>query len=86
MSKLTPDSTTTCSQFNIMDIPHSWSAEQAMVVWEFLDVVAAAVWERYEPQLLTLIKTEIEQENTAQLDLFNPDHFMPDFDDDLPEF
>ncbi len=86
MSKLTPDITTTCLPLNTMAIPHHWSAEQAMVVWEFLDALASAVWERYEQPLITLIKDEIDQDNASQLDLFNPERNMPDFDDDLPDF
>ena len=84
MSTLIPD-TNTHSPFNSMEIPHHWSAEQAMLVWEFLEALTTAVWDRYEPQLVTLIQAEIEQENNAQLDLFDPERDRPDFDDDLPD-
>ena len=62
-----------------LTIPQYWSAEQAMVVWEFLDEVARCVWDRYELQLVELIKTELGRESSDQLDLFDPNDDLPDF-------
>ena len=62
-----------------LTIPQHWSAEQAMSVWEFLDEVARCVWDRYELQLVELIKTELGQESSDQLDLFDPNDDLPDF-------
>jgi hypothetical protein len=58
-------------------VPDHWSAEQAMVVWEFLDELARCVWDRYETPLVDLILAEMHQNNhhddeDQQLDLFDP--------------
>jgi hypothetical protein len=60
-------------------IPQHWSAEQAMVVWEFLDEVTQCVWDRYELPLVGLIKAELDQEPSDQLDLFDPNDELSDF-------
>ncbi len=86
MRKPNPGLTAAYTPISTLTIPQHWSAEQAMVVWEFLDEVAGCVWDRYELSLVELIKAELDQEHTEQLDLFNPDHHSPDFDDDLPDF
>jgi len=62
-----------------LTIPQHWSAEQAMVVWEFLDEEARCVWDRYELQLVELIKAELDQEPPDQPDLFDPHDDLPDF-------
>ena len=62
-----------------LTIPQHWSAEQAMAVWEFLDEVARCVWDRYELPLVELIKAELDQEPSDQLELFDPNDELPDF-------
>jgi len=62
-----------------LTIPQHWSAEQAMVVWEFLDEEARCVWDRYELQLVELIKAELDQEPPDQPDLFDLNDDPPDF-------
>ena len=79
MSKPNTGLTAAYLPISTITIPQHWSAEQAMSVWEFLDEVARCVWDRYELQLVELIKTELGRESSDQLDLFDPN-------DDLPHF
>ena len=58
-------------------IPDEWSPEQALAVYELLNEVVELIWERYELQLIELIRSELVENDTSQLDLF-------DFDDDIP--
>ena len=60
-----------------VDIPQDWSTEQALAVGEFLDEVTRRVWDRYEVQLVERIRTELYEDNAAQLDLFDPDDTIP---------
>ena len=62
-----------------LTIPPHWSAEQAMVVWEFLSEVTQCVWDRYELPLVERIKAELDQEAADQLDRFDPNDDLPDF-------
>ena len=57
--------------------PDHWSAEQALAVWELLDAVTRRVWERYEVQLVELIRADLDQGDDTQLDLFDPDDTIP---------
>ncbi|MCP3871210.1 MAG: hypothetical protein GY703_24540 [Gammaproteobacteria bacterium] len=79
MSKKNAALTTTYLPISTLTIPPHWSAEQAMVVWEFLDEVARCVWDRYELPLVEQIQAELYQESSNQLDLFDPNDDLPDF-------
>ena len=57
-------------------IPDDWSAEQALAVYEFLFELQQLIWDRYELQLYELLRPDIEENDTDQLDLF--------FNDDIP--
>ena len=58
------------------NIPDYWSAEQALAVYEFLLELQEQIWDRYELQLYELLRPDLEESDTNQLDLF--------FNDDLP--
>jgi len=67
----------TLSAYFTLPLPDHWTPEQALVVYELLNDLAEAVWNRYEIPLIELLTCELEQDNTSQLDLF-------DFDDPIP--
>lgn len=56
---------------NSISIPHDWSTEQALAVWEFLQGLTDAVWYRYELPLVELLKEE-RATGVDQLDMFDP--------------
>ncbi|MEG7523601.1 MAG: hypothetical protein M3H12_10930 [Chromatiales bacterium] len=39
-------------------IPDDWSPEEALVVYEFIDEIRDAIWNRYDLQLIELMKEE----------------------------
>ena len=61
------------AQSSKLEIPQEWSTDQALAVWEFLDELTRRVWERYEIQLVERFQAELEEDNPAQLDLFDTD-------------
>ena len=61
------------AQSSTIEIPQEWSTDQALAVWEFLDELTRRVWERYEIQLVERFQAELEDDNPAQLDLFDTD-------------
>jgi hypothetical protein len=60
-----------------LQLPDHWTPEQALAVYDLLNDLAEAIWNRYEIPLIELLAPEIYPHNTAQPDLF-------DFDDPLP--
>ena len=60
-----------------LQIPQYWSGEQALAVWELLDNIAGIVRDCYELQLIELIQSERCQQDSNQLDLFDPDDPIP---------
>jgi len=58
-------------------VPQDWTPEQALSVYEYLNQVAEAVWDRYEIDLLPLIVPSPTPADTRQLDLFDPDDELP---------
>ena len=79
MSKTNAGLTAAYLPISTLTIPQHWSGEQAMAVWEFLDEVARCVWDRYELSLVELIQSQLNQESSDQLDLFDPNDDLPDF-------
>lgn len=67
----------TLSAHFTLPLPDYWTPEQALVVYELLNDLAEAIWNRYEIPLIELLTCELEQDNTSQLDLF-------DFNDPIP--
>ena len=57
-------------------IPDDWSAEQALAVYEFLFELQQLIWDRYELQLYELLRPDLDEKDSDQLDLF--------FNDDIP--
>ncbi len=58
--------------------PDHWTPEQALAVYDLLNEMAEAIWNRYEIPLTELLIPELDQHiETAQRDLF-------DFDDPVP--
>ena len=57
--------------------PQHWSPEQALAVWECLEDLAWLIWERYERQLIALIRPDLDHGDTDHLDLFDPDDNIP---------
>jgi hypothetical protein len=62
---------------SLNDIPDDWSAEQALAVYEFLSDLEQRIWDRYELQLYELLRPDLEEVDTDQLDLF-------EFNDEIP--
>ncbi len=77
MSKTPPGIASTYAAMTTVQVPEHWSAEQALAVWEFLDEVTRRVWDRYEVQLIELIRADLDRDDDTQLDLFDPDDTIP---------
>jgi hypothetical protein len=60
-----------------LEVPQDWTPEQALSVYEYLNQVAEALWDRYEVDLLPLIVPSTNPADTKQLDLFDPDDELP---------
>jgi len=58
------------------EIPDHWSAQEALAVYELLNDIAEQIWERYDLQIMELLRSELDRDD-EQLDLF-------DFNDDIP--
>ena len=67
----------TLSAHFTLPLPDHWSPEQALVVYQLLSDLAETIWNRYEIPLIELLTSELEQNNSSQLDLF-------DFNDPIP--
>ncbi len=59
------------------DIPDYWSPQQALAIYELLADLQDRIWDRYELQLLALLRPDLEGLDDVQPDLF-------DFNDDIP--
>jgi len=58
--------------------PDHWTPEQALAVYDLLNEMAEAVWNRYEIPLTELLTPEFDQRaDTAQRDLFDLDDPVP---------
>lgn len=63
-----------------LQIPHDWTPEQALAVWELLNDLAERIWARYEIPLIELIRTDRLYDpdtNPNQFDLFDPNDEVP---------
>jgi hypothetical protein len=60
-----------------LQLPDYWTPEQALAVYDLLNDLAEAIWNRYEIPLIELLAPDLDRGNGAQPDLF-------DFDDPLP--
>jgi hypothetical protein len=67
----------TFSELFTLQLPDHWTPEQALAVYELLTDLANAIWNRYELTLIEQLRSECDDGNTSQPDLF-------DFDDPLP--
>jgi len=59
------------------DIPDYWSPQQALAIYELLGDLQQRIWDRYELQLLELLRPDLEEEYDDQPDLFDPDDEIP---------
>lgn len=59
------------------DITDYWSPDQALAIYQFLGDLQQQIGDRYEIQLLDLLHPDLDEMDTAQLDLF-------DFNDPIP--
>ena len=57
-------------------LPDHWTPEQALAVYELLKDLADTIWDRYELVLIEQLRSDLDPDDRAQLDLF-------DFDDPL---
>ena len=67
---------TLASRFTLQ-LPDYWTPEQALAVYDLLNDLAEAIWNRHEVALIEQLRSERDYGDTSQLDLF-------DFDDPLP--
>ena len=66
---------TLASRFTLQ-LPDYWTPEQALAVYDLLNDLTEAIWNRYEIPLVELLAPELDPD-AAQPDLF-------DFNDPLP--
>jgi hypothetical protein len=67
---------TLASRFTL-PLPDHWTPEQALAVYDLLNDLAEAIWNRYEIDLLALIVPELDENPAAQSDLFDCDDSTP---------
>jgi hypothetical protein len=67
---------TLASHFTLT-LPDHWTPEQALAVYDLLNELAEAIWNRYEIDLLALIVPDLDQNHAAQSDLFDGDDSPP---------
>jgi hypothetical protein len=60
----------------MIEIPITWTAEQALAVWEILDELRQKIWVRYSCQLQDLLA---EQRRCAEVDDGDADSSTIDF-------
>ncbi len=66
---------------SLPDIPHHWSAEQALAVYELLEALGQSVWDTYQTPLVELIQSQLDEQHTT--DPGSPGQ-TDDFNDDIP--
>ena len=67
----------TLSELFTLRLPEYWTPAEALAVYELLNELAEAIWNRYEISLIELLAPDLEQGNGAQPDLFDFDHPLP---------
>jgi hypothetical protein len=67
----------TLSERFTLRLPDDWTPAQALAVYEFLTDLADAIWNRYDVALIEQLRSERDDGDCSQLDLF-------DFDDPIP--
>lgn len=63
--------------YSPLQVPEDWTPEQPLSVYEYLTQAADAVWERYEIELLPLVRPSPSAQHSTQPDLFDPDDELP---------
>jgi hypothetical protein len=64
------------STLSELRLPDYWTPAEALAVYELLNDLAEAIWNRYEVELIEHLRNDRVYGDTSQLDLF-------DFDDPL---
>ena len=77
MSKTPSGIASNYATMSTLQIPQHWSPEQALAVYDFLNELSQCIWDRYEAQLLELMRLELYGNAYPQLDLFDPDDTIP---------
>jgi hypothetical protein len=67
---------TLASRFTLQ-LPDYWTPEQALAVYDLLNNLAEAVWNRYEIPLIELLAPELDPDYAAQPDLFDCEDPIP---------
>ena len=67
----------TLDELFTLRLPDNWTPAEALAVYEFLNDLAEAIWNRYEIALIDQLRNDRVYGDTSQPDLF-------DFDDPLP--
>ena len=67
----------TLSELFTLQLPDDWTPEQALAVYELLNDLAEAIWNRYDRVLIDYLAGDRDQGDGSQPDLF-------DFDDPVP--
>jgi hypothetical protein len=67
----------TLDELFTLRLPDYWTPAEALAVYELLNDLAEAIWNRYEVELIEHLRNDRVYDDTSQLDLF-------DFDDPLP--
>ncbi len=60
-----------------VEIPDDWSPQQALAVYEFLNDVAELIWNRYDTQIIELIRPDLDEYDPPHLDLSDSDGDIP---------
>lgn len=59
------------------DITDDWSPNQALAIYQFLGDLQQQIGDRYEVQLIDLLRPDLDEMDTGQLDLFDLNDPIP---------
>jgi hypothetical protein len=60
-----------------LHLPDHWTPAEALAVYEFLNELTEAIWNRYEAALIEQLRSDHDYGNPPQPDLFDPDDPLP---------
>ena len=65
------------STATLRTLPDTWTPEQALAIFDLLTDLTNAIWQSYQPELLSLVDPRFHTDPDRQPDLFDPDDALP---------
>jgi hypothetical protein len=67
----------TLSELFTLQLPDDWTPEQALAVYELLNDLAEAIWNRYDRVLIDYLAADRDPDDGSPSDLFDLDDPLP---------